>query len=196
MNRLRLSGPGGRLPFEMDEGNWDHMTATGIRRLILTRHAKSAWDDPSMEDHDRPLNDRGRKSARALGDWLASRGYDPEEVLCSTSRRTVETWERVAAAVFETRPALRLEDGLYHAEPDAMLYVLRSATMNTVMVIGHNPGIAAFAAMLPERAPLDPDFRRFPTAATLVVDFPADSWGDVRPESGDVRDFVRMDGRQ
>ena len=56
------------------------MTATGIRRLILTRHAKSAWDDPSMDDHDRPLNDRGRRSARALGDWLASRGYDPAAI--------------------------------------------------------------------------------------------------------------------
>ena len=50
--------------------------------------------------------------------------------------------------------------------------------------------------MLPERAPLDPDFRRFPTAATLVVDFAADSWADVQPGSGDVRDFVRVDGRQ
>ena len=101
------------------------MTATGIRRLILTRHAKSAWDDPSMDDHDRPLNDRGRRSARALGDWLASRGYDPEEVLCSTSRRTVETWERAAAAVFETRPPLQLRPELYHAEPDEMMDVLR-----------------------------------------------------------------------
>lgn len=172
------------------------MTATGIRRLILTRHAKSAWDDPSMDDHDRPLNDRGRRSARALGDWLASRGYDPEEVLCSTSRRTVETWERAAAAVFETRPPLRLKPELYHADADEMMDILRTASMNTVMVIGHNPGIAAFAAMLPERPPLDPDFRRFPTAATLVVDFAADSWADVQPGSGDVRDFVRVDGRQ
>lgn len=171
------------------------MTATGIRRLILTRHAKSAWDDPALDDHDRPLNDRGRRSARLLGDWLASRGYDPEEVLCSTARRTEETWERIASAVFETRPVLRMEPALYQADPGRMLEVLRSATMNTVMMIGHNPSIAHFAAMLPARAPLDPDFRRYPTAATLVVDFSADSWAEVQPGQGDVRDFVRLDGR-
>ena len=49
------------------------MTPLGHRRLILTRHAKSAWDDPTLDDHDRPLNDRGRRSARALGDWLGTR---------------------------------------------------------------------------------------------------------------------------
>lgn len=171
------------------------MTPPGHCRLILTRHAKSDWDDPSLPDHDRPLNGRGCRSARALGDWLASRGYDPEEVLCSTARRTVETWEKVAEAVFETRPALRLEKALYHASPDAMLQILRTATMPTVMMIGHNPGIAEFAAMLPARPPLTPEFRRFPTAATLVVDFHADSWAEVRPGQGSTLDFARPGGR-
>lgn len=171
------------------------MTPTGHRRLILTRHAKSAWDDPTMDDHDRPLNDRGRRSARELGDWLASRGYDPEEVLCSTSARTQETWERVAQAVFETLPQLRLMPELYHASPDVMLAALRKAKAPTVMMLGHNPGIAEFARMLPARAPLEPDFRRYPTAATLVVDFHIDDWADLRPGEGSVRDFVRVDGR-
>ena len=171
------------------------MTPPGHCRLILTRHAKSDWDDPTLPDHDRPLNDRGRRSARALGDWLASRGYDPEEVLCSSARRTVETWERVSEAVFETRPDLRLEPQLYHASPDVMLRVLQSATAPTVMMIGHNPGIAEFAAMLPARPPLSPEFRRYPTAATLVLDFQAASWAELRSGQGSVLDFVRMDGR-
>ncbi|MDO5613609.1 MAG: histidine phosphatase family protein [Paracoccus sp. (in: a-proteobacteria)] len=171
------------------------MTPLGHRRLILTRHAKSSWDDPAMEDHDRPLNDRGRRSARALGDWLASRGYEPEEVLCSSARRTQETWERVALAAMEVRPLLRIEKGLYHASPDKMLSILRTATQPTVMMLGHNPGIAEFAAMLPARPPLDPDFRRYPTAATLVVDFQTDNWNDLRPGDGSVMDFVRLDGR-
>lgn len=171
------------------------MTPPGHCRLILTRHAKSDWVDPSVPDHDRPLNDRGRRSARALGDWLASRGYDPEEVLCSSSRRTAETWDCAADAVFETLPVLRIEPALYHADPATMLRVLQSATASTVMMIGHNPGIAAFAAMLPSRVPLDPQFRSYPTAATLVVDFQADNWAEVQPGQGSVRDFVRLDGR-
>ena len=74
------------------------MTPTGHRRLILTRHAKSDWDDPLLADHDRPLNARGRRSARLLGDWLASRGYEPEEVLCSTAARCRQTWDEAVAA--------------------------------------------------------------------------------------------------
>lgn len=172
------------------------MTPLGHRRLILTRHAKSAWDDPTLADHDRPLNDRGRRSARALGDWMASRGYEPEEVLCSSARRTQETWAMVAGAALEVRPLLRLEPGLYHAGPDKMLTILRTATHPTVMMLGHNPGISELAALLPARLPMDPDFRRYPTAATLVVDFQIENWSDIRPGDGSVMDFVRLDGRR
>ncbi len=171
------------------------MTPPGHCRLILTRHAKSSWDDPAQPDHDRPLNDRGCRSARALGDWLASRGYEPEEVLCSTAERTRETWTRIAQAPLEVRPHLRYEPGLYQASSEKMLAILRTATAPTVMMIGHNPGIAEFAATLPARAPLDPDFRRYPTAATLVVDFQIDDWSQLRPGQGSVMDFTRMDGR-
>lgn len=171
------------------------MTPQGHRRLILTRHAKSAWDDPSLADRDRPLNPRGRRSARLLGDWLASRGYEPEEVLCSSSVRTRQTWDCVAGAALGVLPEVRYVDALYHASPEVMLRVLRGAAAPTVMMLGHNPGIAAFAAQLPARPPLDPEFRSYPTAATLVVDFQAGSWADVQPGQGSVLDFVRFDGR-
>ena len=165
-------------------------------RLILTRHAKSSWDDPLMSDHDRPLNARGKAAAADLGGWLASRGYLPGQVLCSDALRTRETWERAAAAPLEVRPLVRYEPGLYHASPEKMLTMLRTASAPTVMLLGHNPGIAELAAMLPARVPVDPDFRRYPTAATLVVDFQIDRWADLQPGEGSVLDFVRMDGRR
>ena len=171
------------------------MTPLGYRRLILTRHAKSSWDEPAQEDHDRPLNERGRQSARALGDWMASRGYEPEEVLCSTAKRTAETWDVVASAPLEVRPVLRMERGLYQASAAQMMDMLKTASAPTVMMVGHNPGIAEFAALLPAEQPLDPDFRRYPTAATLVLDFQIDDWADLQPNSGSVMDFVRLDGR-
>ncbi|MFD1882147.1 SixA phosphatase family protein [Paracoccus pacificus] len=171
------------------------MTSPGYRRLIVTRHAKSDWDDPSLEDHDRPLNGRGRRSAQELGDWLASRGYEPEEVLCSTSLRTRETWDEVARMVLEVRPEIEYLPGLYHATPEMLLRALHGAKGQTVMMIGHNPGIAEFAAMLPARPPLEPDFRRFPTCATVVIDFAAPEWSEVKPGEGSLLDFVRPDGR-
>ncbi len=165
------------------------MTPVGYRRLILTRHAKSDWDNPGP-DSERPLNARGQRAARLLGDWLASRDYEPEEVLCSPALRTRQTWEFAETAVMETRPDLRLEPALYEATPEDMLRVLRGAVQQTVMMIGHNPAIASFAAMLPARVPMDPAFRRFPTSATLVVDFHLDRWEDLQPATGSVLDFA------
>jgi phosphohistidine phosphatase len=160
-----------------------------MKRLILTRHAKSSWDDPLTPDHDRPLNDRGKAAAADLGQWLASRGYVPDEVLCSDALRTRKTWSGIAPALPGT-PVLELKPALYHAGPDVMLAVLRHAKGDTVMMIGHNPGIAEFAGRLVAKAVPNPDFARYPTGATLVVDFLADDWPDVAFGQGAVVDFV------
>ncbi|WP_372839138.1 histidine phosphatase family protein [Phaeovulum sp.] len=171
------------------------MTPQGHRRLILTRHAKSAWDNPAIADHERPLNARGRLAARELGDWLASRGYEPEEVLCSSSLRTRETWEHVAAAVLEVRPVVRIEAELYQAAPENLLAVLKTATAASVMVLAHNPGIADFARQLCARPPLTPAFARYPTTATTVIDFQINDWADLRLGEGSMLDFFLPAGR-
>jgi len=160
-----------------------------MKRLILTRHAKSAWDDPTMADHDRPLNERGKAAAADLGQWLASRDYVPQQVLCSDALRTRKTWSGVAPAL-PGSPVLDLKPALYHAGADVMLAVLRHASANTVMIIGHNPGIAEFAAKLVKTPPLNPEFNRYPTGATLVVDFVASNWADVGFGAGAVVDFI------
>jgi phosphohistidine phosphatase len=73
------------------------------RTLILIRHTKSDWDDSGLDDHDRPLNDRGRLSAPRIGAWLAEQGFEPDAVLCSTARRTRETWEGISARRYAER---------------------------------------------------------------------------------------------
>ncbi|MBD1204599.1 MAG: histidine phosphatase family protein [Rhodobacteraceae bacterium] len=160
-----------------------------MKRLILTRHAKSSWDDPLTPDHDRPLNERGKAAAADLGQWLASRGYVPDEVLCSDALRTRKTWSGIAPAL-PGSPVLELKPALYHAGPDVMLAVLRHAKGDTVMMIGHNPGIAEFAARLVAHAPASAEFHRYPTGATLVADFTIDSWEQVGFGSGVVDDFI------
>ena len=159
------------------------------RRLILTRHAKSSWDDPAMADHDRPLNARGRQAAADLGGWLASRGYLPDEVISSDARRTRETWEGIAPTL-SAAPDLTLKPALYHASADVMLAVLRHAQAESVMMIGHNPGIAEFAARILARPVNHPAFRRYPTGATLVASFEIDDWRDAGFAMGAARDFV------
>ncbi|MDQ2067483.1 histidine phosphatase family protein [Xinfangfangia sp. CPCC 101601] len=160
-----------------------------MKRLILTRHAKSSWDDPLMADHDRPLNARGKAAAADLGQWLASRGYVPEEVLCSDALRTRNTFSGVAPAL-PGAPVLELKPSLYHAGPDVMMAVLRQAKADCVMMIGHNPGIAEFAHRLVSKTPISPDFRRYPTGATLVVEFGIEDWAEVGFGQAVTLDFV------
>jgi len=159
------------------------------KRLILTRHAKSSWDDPMTPDHDRPLNERGKAAAADLGDWLASRGYVPDEVLCSDALRTRKTWSGIAP-VLPATPVLTLKPALYHAGPDVMLAVLRHATGDCVMMIGHNPGIAEFAARIVAQPPHNPAFRHYPTGATLVASFEIDDWSALGFGMGAARDFI------
>jgi phosphohistidine phosphatase len=158
-------------------------------RLILTRHAKSSWDDPLLDDVDRTLNDRGEASADAIGAWLAQRGHVPDAALVSAARRTRETWERMAAALPPGIP-VRFEDRLYHAGPDTILKVLRTADAPVVLLIGHNPGLAEFAGRIVAAAPRHPRFADYPTAATAVIDFDAARWADVGWHRGQVADFV------
>ena len=160
-----------------------------MKRLILTRHAKSAWDDPLTPDHDRPLNDRGKAAAADLGQWLASRGYVPDEVLCSDAVRTRKTYSGIAPAL-PGSPELVLKPALYHAGAEVMLAVLRHASGNTVMMIGHNPGIADFAGRIVVAPPRNPEFTRYPTGATLVAEFAVEDWAEVGFGSGVTIDFI------
>ena len=157
--------------------------------LILTRHAKSAWDDPTLDDFDRTLNGRGRKSALAIGEWLAKKGYLPDEVIVSGARRTVETWERMAKILPDTT-TMKSAPALYHGSSDMILNVIRTQSAPTLMVICHNPGIADFAERIVSRAPDHPRFFDYPTAATAVISFEVSNWRDVRWSSGTVLDFV------
>ncbi|MEO0943744.1 MAG: histidine phosphatase family protein [Pseudomonadota bacterium] len=157
--------------------------------LILIRHAKSAWSDPTLDDFDRPLNDRGRKSAPALANWLVRKGYLPDVVLVSGARRTVETWERMAPSMPETA-TMESMPALYHAGSEIILGALKAQTSPTVALIAHNPGIAEFAERIVAAAPTHREFQTYPTAATTVISFDEPNWSDINWAQGTVLDFT------
>lgn len=159
------------------------------KRLILMRHGKSSWKQNDVSDHDRELNGRGRRSADAIGGWMAERGYLPDEVLCSSSERTRETWAR-AAERMEGAPKATVLPALYLATPQTLFDVLAGAQGECVAMLAHNPGIAAFAGMLMAELPTHSGFERFPTLATLVADFDIDRWSALELETGRPVDFI------
>lgn len=156
-----------------------------MKRLILLRHAKSSWVNPDLDDFDRPLNKRGRRSAKALGKWLRDSGHAPGQILCSAARRTRETWEELK---LPGMPELRQD--LYHATAEGMLAALRAAEAQCVLLIGHNPGIAQLAQSIVSEAPDHGRFGDFPTGSLLIADFEIKKWGKIAPHSGNVAAFL------
>lgn len=160
-----------------------------MRRLILMRHAKSSWSDPGQRDHDRPLNKRGRRAATAVGGWLKARGYTVDQALVSNARRTQETWARVVEATGAA--PTRYMSELYAAGEGAMLVALRGAPdVASVLMLGHQPGIGAFARRLLATPPADPGFEKYPSGATAIIDFEIDAWADAGWGGGRLTDFV------
>lgn len=157
--------------------------------LILIRHAKSDWGDPSLPDHDRPLNMRGLAAAPLIGGWLNEKGFTPDSVLCSTARRTQETWSGIATQL-NAAPALVLSRALYLAELRDILQALRGCEGRKVAVIGHNPAIGALAWSLAAIPPDHPSFGSYPTGACLVLEFQAETWAGIIEGTGQLQGFV------
>ena len=155
------------------------------RTLILTRHAKSAWDSNAPSDHARPLNKRGRRSAKALGDWLRDTGHVPDQILCSSAQRTRET-----QALMRFDAPTSFGERLYHASSEIIFQALREAEQDCVLVVGHNPGIGAFAHAIVASPPDHIRFDDYPTGATLTARFDIDSWSQLSWSSGTVVDFM------
>jgi phosphohistidine phosphatase len=116
-----------------------------MHMLHLLRHAKSSWKE-EVEDHERPLNRRGREASRRIGRTLPAAVGSLDLVLCSSARRTRETLELVVAEL-AVRPRSVLEDELYEASKDQLMARLRrlDEEIGNVLLIGHNPGLRDLA---------------------------------------------------
>lgn len=154
-------------------------------RLLILRHAKSDWSDPTQDDHDRKLNTRGRAAATKLGHWITEQGYAPDEILCSTAARTRET-----VALMGLKAAVSLNSALYLASAETLLHEVRRASGKTIMVVAHNPGIASFASRILRAPPVHPRFQDYPTAALTVAHIALTDWQNVQPSTADIEAFI------
>lgn len=120
------------------------------RHLLLIRHAKSDWSDPSLSDFDRPLNARGSKDAPKMGKRLANRKLLPDRMVSSPAQRARSTAEVVAQQLGFPLHDIDWMTELYLASPLGMLDVIRACPeqVGTLALVGHNPGISELAARL------------------------------------------------
>lgn len=165
-----------------------------MRQLLLLRHAKSSWDEAGLPDFARPLNPRGQAAAAAMRTAMAGLGLAPDQVLVSTSKRTLETLE--ALEPWDETPLVDPMDSLYLAPAAGLLRALQDVqpTVRSVMVIAHNPGLHELAVLLMGKAsPGSNDARRlqegYPSGALaeFVVVAP---WADLAEGGGRLVRFL------
>jgi len=166
-----------------------------LRQLLLMRHAKSSWDDPKMPDHARPLNARGRQAAAAMRHAMHALGLEPDVVLVSSARRTLQTME--ALEPWQDTPLIEPMDGLYLVSAAQMLQVLHRVreTVRSVLMLAHNPGLHDLALLL-----VGPQAMGAPAARNLVEGYPtgalaefavAGPWRTLDEGGGHLLRFLR-----
>ena len=145
-----------------------------MKTLLLLRHAKSAWDDDSLADHDRPLNQRGKKAAPLMGALLREEKLLPNHIVSSTAVRALATALAVGKAA-RYEGAIEETRALYLAAPSAYFEVARQASddIERLMLVGHNPGIEiALEQLTGTDEPM-------PTAALAVIAVPVERWREL-----------------
>ena len=165
-----------------------------MKALLLLRHAKSSWDDPALADFDRPLAKRGIEAAGRMGREIARRGWVPDHAQVSAARRTRDTW-RIAADAWPALPSSDMRDDIYEATPEAILAAIREApeTAETLLMIGHNPGLEDLSVLLAaadsQSRPLARLREKFPTGALARFEFTG-RWRDLAPGAGRLTHFL------
>lgn len=169
-----------------------------MKKVYILRHAKSDQGDGSIDDHERPLNARGREVVPRVGAYLKGKSYKPDLILCSTARRTVETCELVRPSLGDM--TVTFEAGLYLAEAQTIIERLRRLddTLGSAMVIGHNPGLEELADDLSQSPKTSDEERlhkrlreKFPTCALAVITLPVKRWRELKPGTGTLVDLMR-----
>ena len=173
---------------------------TAQKQLFVLRHAKSSWDDPVLDDHERPLAPRGLRAVKRLGKHVRESGIHPAQVLCSSARRARETLAGV-----DPGGETLIEDELYGASCGALLDRLRRVPEDapSVMLIGHNPAVQMLVLRLTgayggegkrNKAQLDAGLaelqRKFPTGALATLTFHC-GWSELGPGRASLTAYVR-----
>jgi phosphohistidine phosphatase len=148
-----------------------------MKTLLLLRHAKSSWTDDATPDFARPLAPRGERDAPAMGERLRTSGITIGRILSSPALRARRTAELVAAALRNAADDIELVPELYLAAPRAILDVIARQldTVDSLLVVGHNPGLTELAnALLPEL-----DLDHLPPAAVVAFSCDAPHWAQL-----------------
>lgn len=157
-----------------------------MKNLVLIRHAKSSWDDPGLDDLERPLNGRGKRDAPLMGTVLKERGLSPDIILTSPARRALKTAKVVAERLGFPTERLSIDGRIYLCGTATLLDLIQQLpdASDQVVVFGHNPDLTDLVNLL-----ADAGIGNLPTCGAASLDFAVDSWAAVAAGAGRLRFF-------
>ncbi len=149
-----------------------------MKTLLLLRHAKSSWKGSELNDHDRPLNKRGKRDAARTGQLLRDENLLPDLIVCSSAKRTRRTAELVAEAA-EFRGETRLTSEIYEATAERLLGVIAGIPDSAarVLFVGHNPGLEALLEALTGA------YHPLSTGTLAWLEFPVEVWREIHRDT-------------
>jgi phosphohistidine phosphatase len=155
-----------------------------MKRLYLLRHAKSSWDDESLADFDRPLNDRGLRAAPFMGELMADRGIRPDLIVSSPAERAKQTALLAKEASGFDVP-IKYDERVYEASPQTLRTVVSQIPeeSDSALLVGHNPGMEGIVRYLTG------ELQPMPTAALASIKLSIDKWESVDERVG-ILEFV------
>ena len=156
-----------------------------MKKIYLVRHAKSSWDNPSLGDIDRPLNQRGRKSAPLMGHRLAERGVSVDLIISSPANRARSTAEYIASAIGYDIDAIEINNLIYFEGASTMLDVIQqtSEDIQSLMIVGHNPDMSSLFHTLSDSRGMD-----MPTCAVASLEFDGE-WSELEQNSAELIEY-------
>lgn len=158
-----------------------------MKKLYLVRHAKSSWDDYSLSDEKRPLNERGKRDAPVMAKLLKDQSADIQLMISSTAKRAMAT-AKVFKKTFDIDKSKFLKtDQLYLASTSAILEVVRKIDddYDCIALFGHNPGLTDFVNRFSDKM-----VDNVPTCGIARIEFNVDSWSAIESERGELTSFL------
>jgi phosphohistidine phosphatase len=148
-----------------------------MKKLLIIRHAKSSWDDPDLDDHERPLNKRGERDSFTMARFLADNDEGLEVIYSSTAIRALDFAQVISEFCDIT---LVPELSFYTFDEDELMQILRSLpdSLSRVAVVAHNPAVTQLVNRLS-----DAELENVPTAGVASIECDIDEWADLTEAS-------------
>lgn len=155
-----------------------------MKTIILTRHAKSSWDNPDWTDFERPLNERGLRDAPFIADVVSKLVVKPDLIISSSAVRAATTSRIFAKQLNYDENTIRFDKGIFERGPKYIIKILSELDdkLNLVMLFGHNPDMTSLYSYF------SGDYMdNIPTCGSFCVDLEVDSWKHISDENGTIR---------